>query len=939
MTATKAARGDPRLLERDGEVARIDETLRAAASGTGSGCLIEGPPGIGKSELLRAAARGAQREGLRVHAARGVAVERPFAFGVARRLLERPARTLGDLAGPAALGLAALGLEDPPARADAFALVHGLFWLCAELADREPMAILVDDAHWIDEETAGFLAYLHERLDDVPVALIVATRDTEAGPPSLEDLRARFANPLQPRALSVHATATLLEGALGAPPPGEFARALHDWTGGRPFELYELAAAFARARVEPTAAAAATVPERVPDTVHRRVAARLAALPEAWRAALEAVAILEPEANQSRVARLADLEDAATAAALDALAQAGLVKRAGPLETDHPLLRAAVEESVSRHRRSLLHRAAARVLESDREPIERVAAHLVLAEPDGDPWTVDVLASAAENASGRGGPRRAVEFLERALAERTGERCQILLSLAEACLRFDPPAALAHADAAIEEMPQAALLARARHLRSLALVACMRVEEAVDEFGRAIDELGGQDLELTRRWTADRLMFARGVPALASIARRLAEAVPLDMPADTPASRVLLAVRAGLSVDLGGAVADAADAAERALAGGRLIEDQTPDSPIYYAAVELLLYADRFDLADRLIAHAAADAERRGAVIGHAASAWQRGRLAWMRGRLDLAEAEMRLAFDTARQGNWFIGLPFVLTQLIAVLTERGASREALDLVESLGLGGELPEHLYVRQIMVGRAIAKLAAGDAEGALAEATAFGDWYPRETFFWRWRVPAALAARQLADTATAKRLAQEEVAICEARGGARHRGIAHWLRAIVCDSLEDRIAGLERAVATLAATAARFDHARALVDLGGAQRRARRIPEARITLSEGLAAARACGAIDLAAFAREEVLASGLRPRREATRGVDSLTPSERRVAEMAASGRSNREIAQALFVTRKTVEKHLSQVYAKLGIGSRGELEGVLRHDARGEPRS
>ncbi len=139
----------------------------------------------------------------------------------------------------------------------------------------------------------------------------------------------------------------------------------------------------------------------------------------------------------------------------------------------------------------------------------------------------------------------------------------------------------------------------------------------------------------------------------------------------------------------------------------------------------------------------------------------------------------------------------------------------------------------------------------------------------------------------------------------------------------------IAGLGRAVELLAASPARLEHARALADLGAAQRRANRPAEARETLRSALDMARRCGATALAERAHGELLATGARPRRIYLRGVDSLTASERRVAAMAAEGWSNPEIAQALFVTRKTVETHLGHVYTKLGIGSRGELAPAL----------
>ena len=138
--------------------------------------------------------------------------------------------------------------------------------------------------------------------------------------------------------------------------------------------------------------------------------------------------------------------------------------------------------------------------------------------------------------------------------------------------------------------------------------------------------------------------------------------------------------------------------------------------------------------------------------------------------------------------------------------------------------------------------------------------------------------------------------------------------------------------EEACAQLDRTPARLDYAKALVDLGATLRIANRRRDAREPLSEALEIAHRRGGTALAERAREELLATDARPRRAHQSGSDSLTPSERRVAEMAGEGLSNPEIAQALFVTRKTIEMHLSRVYRKLEVGGRDELGEALAAD-------
>ena len=145
-------------------------------------------------------------------------------------------------------------------------------------------------------------------------------------------------------------------------------------------------------------------------------------------------------------------------------------------------------------------------------------------------------------------------------------------------------------------------------------------------------------------------------------------------------------------------------------------------------------------------------------------------------------------------------------------------------------------------------------------------------------------------------------------------------------------------LREAVEVLAGSSARLEHARALVDLGAMLRRANRRKEARDPLQQGLELARKCGAKPLAERAHTELVATGARPRRLVFSGLEALTPSERRVAAMAAEGMTNRELAQALFVTPRTVEVHLSSVYRKLEISSRSQLSHALAEpvEARGE---
>ncbi len=203
-----------------------------------------------------------------------------------------------------------------------------------------------------------------------------------------------------------------------------------------------------------------------------------------------------------------------------------------------------------------------------------------------------------------------------------------------------------------------------------------------------------------------------------------------------------------------------------------------------------------------------------------------------------------------------------------------------------------------------------------------------WVSRIPAFAPWRSEAALALHRLGRPQEGRDLAHEELELSQRWGTARTIGIS--LRAL--GLLEGGQAGevlLREAVEVLADSPARLEHARALVDLGALLRRGNSRSEARKLLRQGVDVAHRCGATALVARGNEELAATGAHPRTILLSGLDALTASERRVAQMAAEEMSNKEIAQALFVTVKTVEQHLSRVYRKLNIGSRKDLGAAL----------
>jgi DNA-binding CsgD family transcriptional regulator len=228
----------------------------------------------------------------------------------------------------------------------------------------------------------------------------------------------------------------------------------------------------------------------------------------------------------------------------------------------------------------------------------------------------------------------------------------------------------------------------------------------------------------------------------------------------------------------------------------------------------------------------------------------------------------------------------------------------------------------------------RVAQGRLEEGLADLLACGERYEcranRSPSLWAWRSEAALVLMALGDHDRAHTLAAEELRLARELGASRALGVS--LRAV--GVVDGAIGPLDESATVLARSGAALEHARALVELGSALRRARRRADARPPLREGLELAMRSGAHVLAQRARDELHATGARPRRDRLSGPEALTASERRVARMAAEGKSNPEIAQELFLTRRTVETHLTHAYQKLGIGSREELAAALSADAR-----
>ena len=926
------------LVEREAELGALGALVEAARAGEGAAVVVEGPAGIGKTRLVEAAVASSEEQGVRVLSAAGHELEREVGYGVVRQLFEAPlsggsaAERDELLVGTAGLALAALEPARELRTGDPGSTLHGLYWLAANLTERRPCLVVVDDAQWADPPSLRFLLYLVRRLHGLRLGVLAAVRPGEPGADAellgalVAEKRLRI---MRPEPLSGAGTAGLLATAVGRAPEDRFAAACLEATGGNPFLLVELIEALREEGLEPTAPNAARVTELAPARVGRSVSLRLARLGAAARSVARATAVLGADAAARRVAVLAELGEREVAEAADQLEAAGILSSTGPPVFRHPLLRQAVYEDIPRAERALLHARGARLLHDDGAPLERVAGQLLAAEERGDPWTVDVLRETARRALAGGAPQAAVVYLRRALAEPAPPLAQaaLLRELGTAELQAGKAEGLHTLEGAIERLddPRERALAVLDWAKG-ATGDPARLSGTVPVLGRAIESVRGSDRELELRLEAQLAAVARFDLRSEPRARRRIHDLANQLDGETPAERLVLAAAVGLEpAGRARSAAEAAELAERALTGELLAAEGGLGS-----VAMVLLYADRLDALEGIASEALATARAAGSIGTFVFATALLAELAFYRGDLPEAEAHATAGYELADVNE--IRRPPLLALLIQVLLEQGRHDDAEQLVVDGGATGELPEVSYYNLLLYARGLLRLVRGPADDGLADLLELGRRYERFRIrrpIPAWRSAAAIALAARGERTDALRLVQEELELARLWGTPRTIGVA--LRALgLVQAKEARLDLLQQAADRLDDSPARLELAHTLALLGTTLAQAGRGGQARAPLERAMDLAHACGATALAERARDDLRVSGYRPRRFATTGAESLTAGERRVAQMAATGLTNREIAQALFISTSTVETHLRHTYQKLEIDGRGALAGSLR---------
>jgi DNA-binding NarL/FixJ family response regulator len=463
-----------------------------------------------------------------------------------------------------------------------------------------------------------------------------------------------------------------------------------------------------------------------------------------------------------------------------------------------------------------------------------------------------------------------------------------------------------------------------------ALFALGRPEEALDVFDHALADISDLDSDVGGQLRAGH--------AAAQWFTRLPEGVavrhePPPAGADTPGDRALLALHAMEGAVRGVQCTEVRDLAARALARGALLDDETADGLSYYLAAAALAIAEDLQTAEAALTAAVEDAHTRGSVLGFATASHVRALVILMRGRVRDAESDARNALGAEPEG-WRLGLGGARLVLALTSLESGDPVGAARHLDEAEVVTARTHPLRVSMLQA-RGYVRMVTGDVEGALNDFLGCGEIADRagvsNPAVGPWRSSAARAHAAAGNCEEALQLAEAELALAERFGAPGPIGRA--LRTIAAVGAADaRVDTLAAAVEVLQSSQSALERGRALVDFGAALRRSGRVRDARRPLLEGLELAEACGSRVLSSRARREANAAGARPRRAELSGPGALTNRERQVAELAAQGLSNREIAKTLVVTIKTVEWHLRHSYRKLGVRSREGLRGVFGDD-------
>ncbi len=902
------------VVGRERECRRIDEVVAEARSGGSGSLLLEGESGIGKTALLEYAV--SRATGMRVLGAAGTEFESELAFATLHQLVRPIVHLIDGLPGPQARALrVALALDDGRA-VERFGVYAAVLALLATAAEEQALLCAVDDCHWVDRSSAEALAFVARRLDADGIALLFATRSDAPHP---------FAPPgvdvLSVGGLDEDGAAALLAGAR-APAPSVVA-ALVSATGGNPLALLELPGVLREQQLAGTEPLGELLP--VPDEVSRAFLERTAALPDDTRRALVVAAAGAGSGARAIVAALG-----VAGLPSDALgpAEAARLVRLDPsgIEFRHPLLRSAIVAAASDAERRGAHAALAEALRGEVDG--RRAWHLAAAVTAPDEAVAVELELAASDASRRGGVAASARMFEEAarLSEGNDVRARRLSAAAAEWLRHGD---VRRADELFAEALPLAVDDRVRLeiVERQGYLAVQRGEAeaafaCITEAARAVEAVDGAAAAAALA-TAGSLPLARlDAPELLRLSQRIEELWGHERAAERPKVLIRTARARILAGETRAGVAAMVALGELCLT--------LPATGAAAECAESLVWVEQPELARRLLDHELRAARESGDHLLVAFALNPFALLELRSGRLVAAYGAALEAVGTAEQ----IGQPLQLAYNLAVLArvEAALGREedcgahaarALSLVDTdLHQDVQADARAALGQLALALGRTEVAIDELE-RLRRIVAGGQVRePGFAFPWAGDLIEGYARAGRHDDAVHELADLERLVAESGRRGAR--ALALRCRGLVApdDAYEECF---EEALMLFAPPESPLERFRTELCYAERLRRSRRRTAARDRLRHALETFDQLGETPWAARARRELAAVGLRMPRAATDAADRLTPQELQVALAVAEGASNREVASRLFLSPKTIEFHLGNVYRKLGISSRREL--------------
>jgi DNA-binding CsgD family transcriptional regulator len=902
------------LYGRDPERSRIGELLDNARASRSGVLVISGEPGVGKSALLENARD--QAGDMRVLSGAGVESEAQLPFAALHQIVRPVLGHVESLPQPQATALrGALGLAAGGSK-DRFLVSLAVLSLLAEAAEDQPLLCLVDDAQWLDDASADALVFVARRLEAEGIVMLFGAREGDVRQfeaPGLPELRLGGLDP--------SAAGALIDLSAGVELSSELRDRLVAETGGNPLALLELSSALSEAQLSGAETVLAPIP--VSARVEHAFLARVNRLPEETQTLL-LVASADDSGELATVLG-ASAQLGAGAEALDGAERAGLVHVRGTrLELRHPLVRSAVYQAAPLSKRQAVHGALASVLDGEADA-DRRAWHRAAASVEADPSIGEELEEAAERARRRSGFAAASLAFERAATLTADEdhRARRLTAAAEnAWLAGRVERALMLLEAArplVSEPVQRADIDRFLGLiemtRGVPADACQLLlraatEVAPSDAGRALQLLNIAGLAAA--YAGDR----EAAVAIGRLARDLHQDEP-------PFFRMLAQLLSGLGAHADEDFAEAAPMLRAALELAEELDDDAAKEPVALLfAGRAALYLGDDDATYRTHREAAARARASGALSIVTQILPRLAITELWAGRWASGSANAREGVQLAREigQHDLVAQQLVLLALIAAL--RGSEDECRSLAaESRELASARRLGIVLELAHWALALLELGLGRPEEALRRCREISSTL---VVFWGAldRIEAALRA---GEPETARTWLDVLEPWAESSASNWARAVTLHCRALLSDD-ERESERLFLAALDAHVNASRpFERARTELAYGEFLRRARRRVEARDHLRAALDAFETLGATLWAERARVELRASGQTARKRDPSTRNTLTEQELQIARFVAEGRTNREVAAQLFLSPRTIDFHLRNVYRKLGITSRTAL--------------